>query len=68
MSLKTFHIVFIGLSTLLLCGMTAWLLIAGMQTGSALRIAGGAASLACAAGLVVYGVRFLRRFRHLSFL
>ncbi len=68
MSLKTFHIVFIILSALLLCGMTAWLIVGGLRTGNALSISGGVLSLVCAAALVVYGVRFLRNFRHVSYL
>jgi hypothetical protein len=68
MSLKTFHIVFITLSTALLCFFAGWLVVTGIQAGNVSSISGGIASLLAAAGLVVYGMRFLRKLRHISYL
>jgi hypothetical protein len=59
MSLKWFHVVFITLSTLLLIGFGVWALFNQ-------RVALGIASLACSAGLCVYGNYFLQKARRMG--
>jgi hypothetical protein len=68
MSLKTFHIVFIALAALLLFGFAVWCLTAGTPGVQGMQIAGGVASLIAGVGLLVYGIRFLKKFRHVSYL
>jgi hypothetical protein len=57
MSLKTFHIFFISVAVLLCLGFGVWCL---RQPGYTLA---GIGSFVVAAGLVVYEVIFLRRFK-----
>lgn len=64
MSLKTFHIFFIAISSLLAFGFGAWCFAQGSSSYAAV----GAGSLLSGALLVHYGVKFLERFRHVSFL
>lgn len=69
MSLKTFHIFFIVLSTLLCIGFGVWSFgdFSGDGPGAA-SIAMGVASLAGAVVLMCYGVWFLRKLKNVSFL
>ncbi|MFP6626794.1 MAG: hypothetical protein VCA74_07050 [Deltaproteobacteria bacterium] len=64
MSLKTFHIVFVTLSALMCAGIAVWKISSG-EPGSLVQ---GLAAAAAAIALVVYGVRFLKKFKELSFL
>jgi hypothetical protein len=68
MSLKAFHIVFICLSSLLCFGCGAWGLDRFTQSGSAGHLLFALAGLLGGAGLIVYGVRFLRKLKGISFL
>ena len=68
MSLKAFHIFFIVLSTALSFGFAAWALKGyadGGTTGLALV---GVVSILAGIALIVYGIRFLRKLKHVSYL
>ena len=66
MSLKAFHVLFIVASTLLAGGLGVWCLREHAAAGDgAGALAGAVASFAAAAGLVGYGVWFLRKVRAL---
>lgn len=65
MSLKAFHVVFIGASVLLAFFFAAWCLGLGEVDGIGWRAA-GVASAATGLGLVAYEAWFLRRTRGLS--
>ncbi len=69
MSLKTFHIFFIVLSTLLCIGFGVWSIgdFSGNGAGAG-SIAMGVGSLAAAVVLMWYGVWFLRKLKNVSFL
>jgi hypothetical protein len=66
MSLKFFHIVFIAVSTLLCLVVGVWALDAYRTDGAATWIALAVLSFAGGALLVVYGSRFLQKFRKLG--
>ncbi len=67
MGLKTFHIVFIVVSTLLCAFLGAWSIQRFSADGDVGGLAIGIGSLAAAVVLVVYGVWFLRKLKHVSF-
>ena len=69
MSLKAFHIVFIVASTLLALVFAGW----GFGNyftgnGSGVDLIYGIGSLIAAIALVVYGIVFLRKLKHISYL
>jgi hypothetical protein len=66
MSLKAFHIAFITISTLLAVGFGIWELKGYATSDDVLQLTAGIVSLLAAAGLVVYGVRFMRKLKHVS--
>jgi hypothetical protein len=66
MSLKFFHIVFITLSTLMCLVVGLWALDAYRTDGSQTWVALAVGSFAGGAFLVVYGTRFLQKFRKLG--
>ena len=68
MSLKAFHIVFISLSTLTAFGFAYWSMITFMSNGEMLLVAAAVASFVCGIGLILYGIRFLKKLKHVSFL
>jgi hypothetical protein len=68
MSLKTFHIVFISLSCLLMAGYSAWCFREYIATTDFEFLVFAILSLFVSAGLVLYGNRFLKKLRHVSFL
>lgn len=68
MSLKAFHIFFIAASILLAVGFGVWELLAYMESGGAGRFIAALLSFAAAAGLIVYGVRFLKKLKHIGYL
>ena len=68
MSLKAFHIVFILLSVLLCVGFGFWEFSRFAGEGSVLHLIGGIAALGAGAGLVLYGIRFLRKLRNVSYI
>lgn len=66
MSLKSFHIVFITLSTICAFGFSAWFFFGPEWESPALRIAGGIGSLVVGIALMVYGVNFLKKFKNIG--
>lgn len=63
MSLKAFHLVFIGASALLAFGFAAWCLMAGPAEAGAGRLLAAGFSVAGGIGLVGYEAWFLRKMR-----
>lgn len=68
MSLKAFHILFIALSVLLSVGLSGLALYQFALTGSGVNIVWAGMGLASAIGLILYGIRFLRKLRNVSYL
>lgn len=66
MSLKIFHIVFIVLSILLSAGVGAWGVRSYLADGSGSHLALGVVFFLAGAGLVVYGVSFLKKMREID--
>ena len=66
MSLKFFHIVFITVSTLMCLVVGLWAIDAYRSDGDAMWMALALGSFAGGACLVVYGTRFLQKFRKLG--
>ena len=64
MSLKAFHLVFISRSTLVVFWFGAWTFI---ETSGNFTVY-GFLSLLSGVGLIVYGVKFLKKFRDVSYL
>jgi hypothetical protein len=67
MSLKAVHIAFISLSALLCFGFGVWSLRVFGQSGGAWLLVVAVVSMLGGIGLIVYGIRFLRKLRHVSF-
>jgi hypothetical protein len=68
MSLKAFHITFIIVSTLMAFGFALWAFLEAQSTGSASATAAGAGGVLAGIGLILYGIRFLRKLKHVSFI
>lgn len=68
MSLKAFHIAFISVSVLLAFGFSIWAVQVYVQGGHWTMLLVAAASILFGLGLIVYGVRFLRKLKHVRFL
>ncbi len=68
MSLKAFHIFFIATSVLLAIGFGIWEMVAYAESGSAGQLAAAVAAFLVAGGLVAYGVRFLKKLKHIGYL
>ena len=68
MSLKAFHIFFIILSTLLAVALGVWAVDAYGRSGSWVHLVLGVGSYAASGGLVWYGIWFLRKLKHESYL
>ena len=68
MSLKAFHIAFIVLSTALAVGLGAWAIRDFAQTGSWVHLSLGVGSFIGSVVLACYGVWFLRKLKHMSYL
>jgi hypothetical protein len=69
MSLKTFHIIFITLSSGLALGCGVWLLVSGLSAGGARKdIFFGISSLLGGVGLIFYGRYFLKKLKNISYL
>jgi len=68
MSLKSFHIVFIALATVLSLVFAGWEFEHFLTSGDILQLAGALLAVAAAVGLVIYGIRFLRKLRTVSFI
>ena len=68
MSLKAFHIVFIVLSTALAIGLGVWATRNFAQSGSWVHLSLGVGSFIGSVVLACYGVWFLRKLKHVSYL
>lgn len=68
MSLKAFHVFFIALSVATALGFAAWLIDGYGKSHDIIQLLGGITSVLAGAGLVVYGVHFLRKLKHVSYL
>jgi len=68
MSLKTFHIVFVTVSVLLMLVIAAWNFGNYRDNGTTSDLTWGVVSVVAAVGLLVYGKVFLRKFKNVSYL
>jgi hypothetical protein len=68
MSLKAFHIFFIVLSAALSLGFALWAFKGYADGGNARLALAGAGAILAGIALVVYGIKFLRKLKHVSFL
>ncbi len=68
MSLKAFHIFFIILSTLLAVAFGVWAVDDFGRSGNRVHLALGVGSFIASGVLVWYGVWFLRKLKHVSYL
>ena len=68
MSLKSFHIVFIALAAVLSLVFAGWEFGRFLATGDKLQLVAAVVAVAMAAGLVTYGIRFLKKLRKVSFI
>lgn len=68
MSLKTFHIVFVTVSTMLALGFGIWACREYRVSGDGTTLLAGVGSLLVAVALVVYGFWFLRKLKWVSYL
>lgn len=68
MSLKTFHIVFVVVSTILALGFGVWAFREYRVSGDGTTVWAGVGSLLAAVALVVYGFWFLRKLKGVSYL
>ena len=67
MSLKTFHIVFVVLSTLLSLGFGLWAALEYIDRRGIELLAVAIGSLVFSGLLVMYGIWFLRKLKHVSY-
>lgn len=68
MSLKAFHVFFLAVAALFSFGFGAWGVAFHTSAGGTPVLLVAIASLLIGAALLVYGVWFLRKLRHVSFL
>ena len=68
MSLKAFHIFFVTVCVLLMLVVAGWCFGNYRLGGSGTDLGFGLLSLSAAAGMLVYGRLFLRKFKNISFL
>ena len=68
MSLKAFHIFFIAVSVLLAFGFGGWSLVRYADAAPVLYLVMGVLSLIAGVLLILYGIRFLRKLRHVGLL
>lgn len=64
MSLKAFHIFFIGIATLLALGFAAWEIKGYFASDNMLQLAAGVVSVGVAIGLTLYGFHFMKKLKH----
>jgi len=68
MSLKAFHLFFIGCSVALAVGVGIWCLASFAATGQPMKAVLGVGCLLAGGGLVAYGVSVVKKFRHIGFM
>lgn len=68
MSLKSFHVVFVTASIMMCLVFGAWSVGNFRATGEAAQLFWAAGAVLAAVGLGVYGVIFLRKLKHISYL
>ena len=68
LSLKTLHIVFIIASTLITFGMGVWGVVQYSAEGRMDYLLMGILCLISGVALLVYGIRFLQKLKHISYL
>lgn len=68
MSLKTFHIFFISLSSIFTFGFGVWLLQSFSTINEIGSLIGAILAFLSGVGLIIYGIRFLRKLQHVRFL
>ena len=68
MSLKTFHVVFVALCTILAIGFGVWAIRDYKASGEMASLVLGVLSLCGAVALLVYGRWFLRKLKNVSYL
>lgn len=68
MSLKAFHIFFIAVSILLAFGFGVWGMYYHLTYGNVWYLVMGIASLLVGVVLILYGINFLRKLKHTSYL
>jgi hypothetical protein len=66
MSLKAVHIAFITLSVLLAIGFGVWETWNYLESENPLQILAGILAFAAGGGLIVYGIRFLRKLKNVK--
>ena len=67
MSLKTFHLFFIALSTLVAFGFGVWGVYVFLQEQTASYLIMGILSMAVGIGLIFYAVRFMQKLKEISY-
>jgi len=68
MSLKAVHIFFISVSVLLAIGFSGWLFQQYQANGNNMFVVFSFLSLMSGISLVFYGIRFLKKLKHVSFI
>ncbi|MBI3765089.1 MAG: hypothetical protein HY277_01130 [Ignavibacteriales bacterium] len=68
MSLKAFHIFFIAVSIILTLGFAVWLFESYTRSENSMMMVGSILSIIIAVGLGMYGVRFLKKLKNVSYL
>ena len=68
MSLKALHLVFITASLALSCGFGVWGFTQYQESKSAIDLAYGVGSIVAVVALLAYGVYFLKKLKHMSYL
>lgn len=68
MSLKTFHLIFITVTTLMAFGLAGWAFLSYRSSASAGDLWFGISGVAAGIGLLVYGRYFLKKLKHISYL
>ncbi|HUL42778.1 MAG TPA: hypothetical protein VLY03_00320 [Bacteroidota bacterium] len=68
MSLKAFHIFFIGCAEILALGSGALAIVSYAESHNVLSLIAGIGSVIAAIGLIIYGILFLKKLKGVSFL
>ena len=68
MSLKSFHIFFITMSTVFAAGFGIWLLAEQPIMLESLNVFAALLSFTVGGGLILYTIRFIRKTKHLHFM